>query len=484
MNVSGYTFTGPTFIPVDYASPDAPADYVDSTTVLIGGQPTDYAQFMPYVNNGVTNWGVGIYFDRFPNGTNTIQLLTTVRQSDTLNDQTPYMTFSNAPQAINIGCLIRFTNWDDLILSNVYTFKAQTVPNVDWEIDIYDINDNFVNYQTGHTSDGNIAWTWDFTDYWGNSRNNPGSDPDFYPYITVTGDLGDQAQNGGYHPNGSSSSGIWMPPVAAQYPDEGAWLFAYMDKFYDDGTSNYAGADSYYFPAISSLEGGPGLWGTVTYDAPIKYGRDYDQSTRNASWDSLGNDLQSWNARNFYYSGHGSANSIGGDINVLDSSNNITASKHLPGSKAFITSQWVHDNVTFNKSYGAMPFRFVFLDGCNTATGDWPQAWGIPKQAVTLDYYTSTNNPKGARPSAFVGWDVTVGGQGWGTVKQFWDFRTTWMAAWSVQSYGGSPASLSDALETARNFSGWVPNQVNAHLKEYGYTAMTFRKYNQAGDWP
>jgi hypothetical protein len=78
---SGYTFNGPTFIPVDYSAPDAPVDYVDSTTVLINGQPTDYAVFTPYVSGGVTNWGMGFYFDRFPNGTNTIQLLTTVRQA-------------------------------------------------------------------------------------------------------------------------------------------------------------------------------------------------------------------------------------------------------------------------------------------------------------------------------------------------------------------------------------------------------------------
>ena len=105
-NFSGYTFNGPTFIPVDYAAPDAAVDYVDSTTVLIGGQPTDNAIFMPYVINGVTNWGVGVYFDRFPNGTNTIQLISSVRESDQISDQTPYITFSNAPAAITIGNLV------------------------------------------------------------------------------------------------------------------------------------------------------------------------------------------------------------------------------------------------------------------------------------------------------------------------------------------------------------------------------------------
>ena len=138
-NFSGYTFDGPTFLPVDYSPPDADLDHVDSTTVLIGGQPNDYAQFMLYTNSVMTNWGVGIYFDLLPNGTNTIQLLTTVRQSDVIDGQTPYMVFSNAPAAITIGNLITFTNCDDFIWNGTnYTFNAQTVANVDWEIDIYD----------------------------------------------------------------------------------------------------------------------------------------------------------------------------------------------------------------------------------------------------------------------------------------------------------------------------------------------------------
>ncbi len=52
-------------------------------------------------------------------------------------------------------------------------------------IDIYDVNDEFVNYRTGYSADGNISWTWDLFDYSGNSRNDD-SDPYFYPYIIIT----------------------------------------------------------------------------------------------------------------------------------------------------------------------------------------------------------------------------------------------------------------------------------------------------------
>ena len=396
VSFSGYIFNGPTFIPVDYASPDAPTNYIDSTTVLINGQPTDDAVFTSDDIDGTTYWGMGIYFDRLPNGTNTIQLLTTVRQSDTLNDQTPYMTFSNAPQSIVVSNFVTYLNSSDLILSNTYTFNAQsTVTNVDWEIDIYGANGDFVNSHTEHSDDGNISWTWDLTDYNGDSRNDDG-DPFFYPYITI-----------------GDPTGGWTPPLASQFPSSGSWLFAYLDNDYDDGSSNYIGADYYYTNGIHRMEGGPIEWSIGTWDYPIKFGRVYAQTIRDASWQTLEqNYLQRWAIRNFYYYGHGSPNSIGGDENTVDGSNYITGSINLPGGHAYLTSQWVHDNVTFNKSYGAIPFRFVFLDGCDTAGGNWPWAWGIPNQVETLDYYRNAANATGARPLAFCGWDVEVGGQG------------------------------------------------------------------------
>ncbi|MGH7952494.1 MAG: hypothetical protein ACREFE_11330, partial [Limisphaerales bacterium] len=181
-DVTNYVFDGPTFIPVDFADY---MDRVDDLTVLIDGQPTDDSVFTPYVNGGVTNWGVGIYFDRMANGVHTIQLLSTLRISDTLNDNTVFLVLSNAPESIVVSNLVTFTNWTDLIWNNTnYTFQAQSsIPNVNWEIDIYDVNGSFVNSQTGYSSDGNISWTWNLTDSNGNPRTNPESDPFFYPYI-------------------------------------------------------------------------------------------------------------------------------------------------------------------------------------------------------------------------------------------------------------------------------------------------------------
>ena len=192
------------------------------------------------------------------------------------------------------------------------------------------------------------------------------------------------------------------------------------------------------------------LRGRQSHRRLSKFGRVYSQSDRDSSWQTLEqNYLQFWPIRNFYYYGHGSANSIGGDQNTVDSSNYVTGAITLPGSHAYLTSQWVHDNVTFNKWRGMMPYRFVFLDGCNTATGNWAWSWNIPNQIEPLSYYQSASNASGARPSAFVGWNVEVGGSGWGTIQGFWSFREFWMASWTG-SYG---QQLTDALGDGRDFS-------------------------------
>jgi hypothetical protein len=479
-DVTNYVFDGPTFIPVDFADY---MDRVDNLTVLIDGQPTDDSVFTSYVNGGVTNWGVGIYFDLMANGVHTIQLLSTLRISDTLSDNTVFLVLSNAPESIVVSNLVTFTNWTDLIWNNTnYTFQAQSsIPDVNWEIDIYDVNGDFVNSQTGYSADGNISWTWNLTDSSGNPRSNPESDPFFYPYITIT--QNSDAPQGGPQPQGIGSPSS-MPPVAAAFPAKGGWLVAYMDKFYDDGTTNYPGADYYYTNGVNDIVGGAAEWSLPAEEFPIKYGRSYSQADRNNSWAVLADWLYDPDYRDFYYFGHGTAYSIEGDMNAVDASNNITGTIPLPESQAKLTSEYVHNSIIFSKYGGARPYRFVFLDACNTANGNWPWAFGIANQFETLGYYESSANVEHTRPSAFVGWNVELGGnKSWGTIDKFWAYREDWMSEWAGGIY--KPESLSESLTDGNTDSGWVSSgQLTAHIIEYGYTDMGFLDYDSAGQWP
>lgn len=132
-----------------------------------------------------------------------------------------------------------------------------------------------------------------------------------------------------------------------------------------------------------------------------------------------------------------------------------------------------------------MPFRFVFLDGCDTAATNstWPKAWGIPAQVEPLSFFQSSANTTGARPCAFVGWDTRVGGsRDWGIIDKFWLFRQYWMGNWSVEVTQGE--TLRQAFNDALTGSKWVDNGHYSHMQIFGYQDMTFYGYNHAGDWP
>ncbi|HEY5232039.1 MAG TPA: FlgD immunoglobulin-like domain containing protein [Verrucomicrobiae bacterium] len=119
---------------------------------------------------------------------------------------------------------------------------------------------------------------------------------------------------------------------------------------------------------------------------------------------NLTNEFANQSITAFYFYGHGSAtgNSIGTQTAVIGAKNvgaqlgnlflpslNSTWGR-LAGKPAMVTHK---------------PFNFVFLDGCNTALGNFPEAFGIPK-AVPVSAYDAPNSTLHKR--AFIGWTGTV----------------------------------------------------------------------------
>ena len=93
--------------------------------------------------------------------------------------------------------------------------------------------------------------------------------------------------------------------------------------------------------------------------------------------------------RNFYWYGHGTPLTIGGDapLPILEAPVVATALGNVLGHV-------VH------------PYRLVFLDACETATDTlWAQAFGIPK---TLTYQQLSSHPEKAQ--AFLGWKTVTAG--------------------------------------------------------------------------
>ncbi len=135
---------------------------------------------------------------------------------------------------------------------------------------------------------------------------------------------------------------------------------------------------------------------TVNIWHPVIDYRNYNPTLANtADWVTLTNDLADYYVRDFIYLGHGAGSTLGDDnpTNILSSEWGILSSNVQRTLKN--TSS---DPLT---TYSKHPFRFVFLDGCSTAEGEWPTAFAIPKKQMKISDFV---NKRGIRPRAFMGW--------------------------------------------------------------------------------
>jgi hypothetical protein len=83
-------------------------------------------------------------------------------------------------------------------------------------------------------------------------------------------------------------------------------------------------------------------------------------------------------------------------------------------------------------------------------------------------------------PCAFVGWNQTVGGTGWGTAQGLFQWLSSWMGYRAVQP----GESLHQAFTDANRDTGWIPQaQLEGALVIYGYRNMLIEDYNHKGDW-
>ena len=125
--------------------------------------------------------------------------------------------------------------------------------------------------------------------------------------------------------------------------------------------------------------------------------------------------------RDFVYFGHGSDSFIGtGNATFRISDAQLVLTNNLTNP---LTATNIH------------PYRYVFLDGCNTADGSFPQAFGIPKQKGmrTTDFTAK----RGIRPRAFMGWNrekasgmgiIAGGGMNTDHMNYITAFWSTWAA--------------------------------------------------------
>jgi hypothetical protein len=274
---------------------------------------------------------------------------------------------------------------------------------VDWEIDVYNIYDYIdwlngviptispIHVKTGSTTNGLIQYDWNLIDDGNTARNDPNLDPYFVSFTYTQWSGSSQSSANGPTPNaagGSASASNPPKQQPAKWPGLGSWVvsFQHMFRHYYD-QNNWLSNSFIGMLNMGNLPSTPPFWrgpvgGTNAQTFPVRYyynrfrsdlnptNNDYYQGTL---WDQdlLRLMLLDPRARNFFYYGHGSP-------------------------------EWICSSV-YSKllvDYGMHRYRFVWLDGCETGGGSWPDTFGIHGPGLfTFDYYRERSK----RPALFIG---------------------------------------------------------------------------------
>jgi hypothetical protein len=163
------------------------------------------------------------------------------------------------------------------------------------------------------------------------------------------------------------------------------------------------------------------------------------------------------NVRAFYFYGHGNTN--GNAIGTLS---------QVVGAK---TISRILRNYYTNNYFGKLgmttfhAYSFVYLDGCNTGLGNFPEAFGIPKDVTG----PQLNASGGLRKRAFMGWGAPVTHSWVGNYELGWSVK--FWQSWLGDGYD-STIKLSDAVIAAENYHPGVTNDFK--LTIYGNSDLTW----------
>ena len=372
------------------------------------------------------------------------------------DDWPEFVMLQSYPVQIVVSNEISFPSWVDEFGGNLMSFNVTSIyPDADWQIDIYDSQTNYVGSFSDHTTDGLIHVVWGVT----NSQGTPLTDHVFYSATTVT------------YATGGGTASVKKPNprkiiVVDNYPPVGKWIVAWQNIFennpetYKNSTEQPNMLNS-IGSAYNAAQTGGGMilpLGSLPGSfQPLRYGTPHTTAQKSQDWTQFKIALTNLNARNLYYFGHGAPEKLGG---TKDANRTLT-------SKEVGTLLRYNDSNPTNRHF----FRYVFLDGCNTANGSFPTKFGIPKKEnVSLSDYLSPN----VRPSAFSGWTEYKQYGVLGLIP--WQFPGYRINFWSFWSQGNK--ELHEAHEDARVSIGANGMAIGQSLKIYGYKNMRFFDFN------
>ena len=294
------------------------------------------------------------------------------------------------PITVTVYNEITFPTWIEHYgeLYDTLLIAAQSAhTNADWHVDIYGSEAGYIGTFAGHTDDGNIYGVWNLVgppptfQIYTNER--------YFEFVVRTAYVDGLAQ--GQPPAAASSASA--PKKTYRQTDnwtsKGMWVVANQQAW-----EGLVGSDLLDIASDGFAGMAEGFGLTVRPNAPagesfrIGFGVTIPVATRTSQWASLRSALFHPESRNFFYLGHGSPNQLGAGpaANLLISASEISTNLHtIPAGQT--------------NRHG---YRFVFLFGCETASGTLPESFGIiHRQNVKLEDFQSA----ALTPGTFVGWN-------------------------------------------------------------------------------
>ncbi len=350
------------------------------------------------------------------------------------------------PVTVTVNNTISFPNYFSQVFGDQMWIYAATIPDASYELDMYDENTNYLGSFNGAADDsGTISFTWDLTDGSGDTFDStnfygvftvdtsglpdirskvvakPAGTANFQSASTAKKTLSTKIKTSGVHPNdsGSSASAKQMWVQEGRWTPNNNWVLAYApltDPATDPNTSAkeslmmLGGSDDEDLGPIGALD----PHGAQSNLSPGNFPETSAFELADAS--SRANLLRylassSPQYENFYYFGHGNSSVISaynGAGSAITGTQIAYALGNVPLS--YPNPNSAYDNSSFPASFSPTvnpsiqrvalhPYRFVFLDGCNTGAGNLCESFGIPAITVSTNFFATA----GVESRAFIG---------------------------------------------------------------------------------
>lgn len=409
------------------------------------------------------------------------------------------------PVAVTVNNVISFPNYFTEVFGDQMWIYAETVPNAPYQIDIYDEYTNHLGAFVGTTdSSGVISFTWNLTDGSGNTYDSTNFTGVFTVQVSSpSGQSSVQTQHsvpvfqksasqalqigGGAQPQGTqnvTATQLWVKEPT--WTPNNNWVVAY--GLFNGQSGESSQNDVYMITGGPSGEYG-GVLGTLD-----QYGLNGNLSPGNSAQNGTVFTVQDQASRtnllsylaypsptyeNFYFFGHGNGNAIGSyngyiltSAQIAFALGNVPFSLNGPNELTHILPPMMGITYpvmmprTFDTQvvHAALhPYRFVFIDACDTGVGNFCEAFGIPALTANTNYFATA----GVESRAFVGmqsWKLNLNIIGWqGYSEMTGQFLGNWLTGHQVQ----------DCVNTAQSPFNGTGAQMSSSAVIYGAADLT-----------